>query len=96
MELTELAAKLTECQNALKETGMYNVYFFDDKKRHGADIAVQTSNKNMPKGQAVYDTSTYADYAIKNVVVDGVAFFTLLNLSEAFEEGVPDFWGVLN
>ena len=96
MELTELAAKLTECQNALKEAGMYNVYFFDDKKRHGADIAVQTSNENMPNGQAVYDTSTYADYAVKNVVVDGVAFFTLLNLSEAFEEGIADFWGVLN
>ena len=80
MELTELAAKLTECQKALKDAGMYNVYMFDDSKRYGA----------------VYDTSTYADYVVKNVVVDGVAFFTLLNLSEAFEEGVPDFWGVLN
>lgn len=96
MELTELAAMLTECQKALKDAGMYSVYMFDAGKRHGADIAVQTSNENMPNGQAVYDTSTYADYAVKNVVVDGVAFFTLLTLSEAFEEGVPDFWGVLN
>ena len=96
METRELAAMLTECQKALKDAGMYRVYMFDAGKRHGADIAVQTSNKNMPGGQAVYDTATYADYVVKNVVVDGVAFFTLLNLSEAFEEGVSDFWGVLN
>lgn len=96
MELTELAAKLTECQKELKETGMYSVYFFDTGKRHGAEIAVQTSNEKLPKGQAVYDTKTYTDYVVKNVVVDGVAFFTLLTLGEAFEEGVPDFWGVLN
>ena len=96
METRELAAMLTECQKALKDAGMYGVYMFDDSKKHGANIAVQTSNENMPGGQAVYDTATYADYVVKNVVVDGVAFFTLLNLSEAFEEGVPDFWGVLN
>ena len=96
METRELAAMLTECQKALKDAGMYGVYMFDAGKKHGANIAVQTSNENMPGGQAVYDTKTYTDYVVKNVVVGGVAFFTLLTLSEAFEEGVPDFWGVLN
>lgn len=96
METRELAAMLTECKKALKDAGAYGVYMFDAGKKHGANIAVQTSNENMPNGQAVYDTKTYNDYVVKNVVVDGVAFFTLLDLGEAFEEGVPDFWGVLN
>ena len=96
METKELVAMLEECQKELKEAGMYSVYFFDSGKRHGANIAVQTSNEKLPKGQAVYDTKTYTDYVVKNVVVGGVAFFALLTLSEAFEEGVPDFWGVLN
>lgn len=69
---------------------------FDSGKKHGADIAVQTRNEDMPDGVAVYDVKTYNDYVVKNVVVGGVAFFTLLTLTEAFEEGVPDFWGVLN
>lgn len=96
METKKLVAMLEECQKELKDAGAYGIHMFGDGRRHGAEIAVQISNENMPEGQAVYDTSTYADYVVKNVVVDGVAFFTLLTLSEAFEEGVPDFWGVLN
>ena len=46
MEARELAAMLTECQNALKEAGAYGVYMFDDGKKHGANIAVQTRNEN--------------------------------------------------
>ena len=96
MEAKELAAKLVECQDALKSAGAFGAYFFEHSKSHGKDIAVQTSNENMPNGQAVYDTTTFADYVVKNVIVGGVAFFTLLTLEEAYKEGVTDYWGVLN
>lgn len=96
METKELVAMLEECQKELKDAGAYGIYMFGDGKRHGADIAVHTDNEHLPNGKAVYDTSVYTDYVIKNVVVGGVAFFALLDLNEAFEEGVPDFWGVLN
>lgn len=53
-------------------------------------------NEHLPSGKAVYDTSVYDDYVIKNVAVGGVAFFALLDLEEAYKEGVTDYWGVLN
>lgn len=96
METKELVAMLEECQKELKDAGAYGIYMFGDGKRHGADIAVHTDNEHLPNGKAVYDTSVYADYVIKNVAVGGVAFFALLDLEEAYKEGVPDFWGVLN
>lgn len=96
METKELVAMLEDCQNALKDAGAYGIYMFGDGKRHGADIAIHTDNEHLPNGKAVYDTATYTDYVVKNIVVGGVAFFALLDLEEAFEEGVPDFWGVLN
>ena len=96
MELTELTAKLTECQTELKNMGAYGIYMFGDGRRHGADIAVHTDNEHLPSGKAVYDTSVYVDYVIKNVVVGGVAFFALLDLEEAYKDGVTDYWGVLN
>ena len=92
----ELIKKLEECQMALEDYGAIGIYLFDFTKEHGARIAVHMSSDNMPKGKAVYDTDVYDDYVVKNVVIGNVAFFCLLTLSEAFEEGVPDFWGVLN
>ena len=96
METKKLVAMLEECQKELKDAGAYGIYMFGDGKRHGADIAVHTDNEHLPSGKAVYDTSVYEDYVIKNVAVGGVAFFALLDLEEAYKEGVTDYWGVLN
>ena len=96
MELTELTAKLTECQKELENMGAFGGFLFDKHKLHGAGLNVQMRNNNLPKGQAVYDTETYPDLVVKNVVVGGVAFFALLDLEEAYKEGVTDYWGVLN
>ncbi len=96
MELTELTAKLTECQKELGNMGAFGGYLFDSNKLHGAEMTVQMRNNKLPKGQAVYDTATYPDMVVKNVVIGGVAFFALLDLEEAYKEGVTDYWGVLN
>ena len=94
MELTELVAKLEECHEELENMGAFGGFLFD--KQHGAKMCVQMRNKNLPKGQAVYNTTTYPDMVVKNVVIGGVAFFALLDLEEAYKEGVMDYWGVLN
>lgn len=96
MELSNLILNLKECQKSLDEAGAIGVYLDDITKKHGARIAVHMRSEDMPKGQAVYDTKTYTDYTIKNVVINDVAFFCLLTLSESYEEGITDFWGVLN
>lgn len=98
MEKKELVAILEECQKELKDAGAYGIYMFvfGYGKRHGADIEVHTDNEHLPNGKAVYDTSVSADYVIKNVAVGGVEFFALLDLEEAYKEGVTDYWGVLN
>lgn len=97
MELVELTKKLEECQEALAEMGAYGTDLFDYGRRHGAMIAVQMKNRDLPKGEAVYDTSVYNDQVVKNVVVGGVAFFALLDMDEAYHEGVDvlDSWGAL-
>ena len=94
MELTELAKKLWECREELQKHGAYGGFLFDDS--HGGKMCVHMNKENLPKGQAVYNTSTYEDLVVKNVVIGNVAFFTLLDLEEAYAEGVTDYWGVLN
>lgn len=96
MELTELVTRLEECQKELKGMGAFGGFLFDNHKMHGTNMCVQMRNHNLPKGQAVYDTATYPDLVVKNVVIGGVAFFALLDLDEAYKEGVTDYWGVLN
>lgn len=96
MELTELVAKLEECHEELTKMGAYGGFLHDGLKLHGAEMCVQMNNENLPKGQAVYNTTTYTDMVVKNVVIGGVAFFALLDLEEAYKEGMTDYWGVLN
>lgn len=96
MELAELTAKLTECQKELEKMGAFGGWLIDRHKLHGTNMCVQMRNHNLPKGQAVYDTTSYPDMVVKNVVVGGVAFFALLDLEEAYKEGIADYWGVLN
>ena len=94
MEFTELMKRLEECQFELEKLGAFGIDMFDNQKRHGARICVHMRNKDLPKcGKVVYDTSTYNDAVIKNVIVGDVAFFTLLDMDEAKNEGV--FWGAL-
>ena len=96
METKKLVAMLEECHEELKKMGAYGGFLHDSQKLHGTEMCVQMKNEDLPKGQAVYNTTTYTDYVVKNVVIGGVAFFALLDLEEAYKEGVTDYWGVLN
>ena len=94
MELTEIMKRLEECQFELEKLGAFGIDMFDNQKRHGARICVHMRNKDLPKGgKVVYDTSAYNDAVVKNVIIGDVAFFTLLDMDEAKNEGV--FWGAL-
>ena len=93
MELTELMKKLEECQFELEKLGAFGIDMFDNNKRHGARICVHMRNKDLPKGETIYDTSVYNDKVVKNVIVGNVSFFALLDMDEAKNEGV--FWGAL-
>ena len=95
MEITELVAKLEECHEELTKMGAYGGFLFEDG-RHGGVMSVHLKNEDLPKGKAVYDTSTYTDMVVKNVVIGKIAFFALIPLDEAYKEGVTDYWGVLN
>lgn len=87
MELNELITKIEECKQELREIGAISIDMFDDfSERHGAKIAVHVRNRDLPKGKVNYDTSTYTDAVVKNVVVGNVAFFAIISIAEAVEE----------
>lgn len=93
-KVVELAKKLEECKKELMNMGAYGCSLFDSGCLHdGKRISVQMSNENLPDSNAKYNTISYSDKVVKNIIVGDVCFFTLLTADEAFKEGV--YWGPL-